>query len=154
MICDFKVNCLQVSETPYDKERLSTIPAVNYEFPDGTRRNFGADRFAIAEALFEPNSIKEANETVLGVADIIAKSVAMCDTGMRQVSVSLFFVNAIAVSNYSIFFRNYTAMLSLLAATRSCGDSRSDWRMTCMLRHLRFVDNTSSRFWLSIGIVL
>jgi len=35
VIQDFQATVLQVSETPYDEKIVSTIPAVQYEFPTG-----------------------------------------------------------------------------------------------------------------------
>lgn len=35
LIQDFQATVLQISETPYDEKIVSTIPAVQYEFPTG-----------------------------------------------------------------------------------------------------------------------
>lgn len=35
LIQDFQATVLQVSESPYDEKIVSTIPAVQYEFPTG-----------------------------------------------------------------------------------------------------------------------
>ena len=52
LIQDFQATVLQVSETPYDEKIVSTIPAVQYEFPAGYHQDFGSERFRIPEALF------------------------------------------------------------------------------------------------------
>lgn len=35
LVQDFQASCLQVSETPFDEKIVSTVPAVQYEFPTG-----------------------------------------------------------------------------------------------------------------------
>ena len=39
---------------PYDEEMLSTVPTVDYEFPNGLGGEYGAERYRIAETLFNP----------------------------------------------------------------------------------------------------
>ena len=37
----------QVSDLPYDEETLSTVPTVDYEFPNGLGGEYGAERYRI-----------------------------------------------------------------------------------------------------------
>lgn len=44
-------------ETPFDEKVVANIPTVHYEFPTGYNQDFGADRFRIPEALFDPSMV-------------------------------------------------------------------------------------------------
>lgn len=44
-------------ETPFDDKVVANIPTVHYEFPTGYNQDFGADRFRIPEALFDPSMV-------------------------------------------------------------------------------------------------
>ena len=110
MIRDFQASVLQVADAPYDEETVSTIPMVHYEFPNGYHQvcplvsirsvirhvskclfisqDFGAERFKIPEALFDPSSIKGVGNTMLGVGHVVTTSVGMCDIDLRPVKSS------------------------------------------------------------------
>lgn len=54
IIDEFKETLLQVSDTPFTKEMGDTAVRRPFEFPDGSSREYGAERFEVAEALFNP----------------------------------------------------------------------------------------------------
>jgi len=84
VVRDFQHAVLQVHDQPYDEETCSTIPQVEHEFPNGFHDDFGVDRFKIAEALFDPASIKgAASGATLGAAHVVTTSVGMCDVDLR-----------------------------------------------------------------------
>lgn len=113
VVQDFQATVLQVSETPYDDKIVSTIPAVQYEFPIGYHqvyvlynvytlythklqnkiirnnyfKDFGSERFRIPEALFDPSIVQMrggmVGNTMLGVGHIVTTSVGMCDVDVR-----------------------------------------------------------------------
>lgn len=88
LVQDFQSSTLQISETPYDEKIVSSVPAVQYEFPTGyhqvsSRNNFlfvrrkkinvsiilnrlnnvllqdfSTERFRIPEALFDPSMVQ------------------------------------------------------------------------------------------------
>ncbi|XP_015602812.1 actin-like protein 6B isoform X1 [Cephus cinctus] len=88
LVQDFQATVLQVSETPYDEKIVSTVPAVQYEFPTGYhQQDFGSERFKIPEALFDPSMVQMrggmVGNTMLGVGHIVTTSVGMCDVDVR-----------------------------------------------------------------------
>jgi actin-related protein len=54
IIDEFKEMLVQVSDTPFTKEMGDTAVRRPFEFPDGSSREYGAERFEVAEALFNP----------------------------------------------------------------------------------------------------
>ncbi|XP_054162103.1 actin-like protein 6A isoform X1 [Oppia nitens] len=83
VIQDFQASCLQVSDSPYDKEMADNIPTVHYEFPNGYNQDFGSERFLIPEALFDTMNIKGITASVMGMSQIVTTSVGMCDIDIR-----------------------------------------------------------------------
>ncbi|XP_015524958.1 actin-like protein 6B isoform X1 [Neodiprion pinetum] len=87
LVQDFQATVLQVSETPYDEKIVSSVPAVQYEFPTGYHRDFSTERFRIPEALFDPSMVQMrgggVGNTMLGVGHIVTTSVGMCDVDVR-----------------------------------------------------------------------
>ena len=83
VIQDFQSSVLQVFDSTYDKEMVDSMPSVHYEFPNGFHRDFGAKRFLIPEALFDPSNIKGVPGSVMGIAQIVTTSVGMCDIDVR-----------------------------------------------------------------------
>nr|CAG4642146.1 EOG090X0GT4 [Eurycercus lamellatus] len=83
VIRDFQASVLQVADAPYDEETVSSIPMVQYEFPNGYHQDFGSERFKIPEALFDPSSIKGVGNTMLGVGHVVTTSVGVCDIDLR-----------------------------------------------------------------------
>ena len=64
---------------PYDEEMLSTVPTVDYEFPNGLGGEFGAERYRIAETLFNPAFYRGGpNQNMLNVAHACTTSVGQC----------------------------------------------------------------------------
>lgn len=85
---DFQTSVLQVSDNTYDEEIVKTMPAVHYEFPNGFHKDFGVERFKIAEPLFNPVSgPKFGIQPTLGVGSLVTTSVGMCDLDIRPVGV-------------------------------------------------------------------
>ena len=54
VVRDFQQEVLQVHDAPYQEEIVGQIPQVNHEFPNGYNFEYGAERFKISEALFDP----------------------------------------------------------------------------------------------------
>ncbi|XP_059484515.1 actin-like protein 6B [Neocloeon triangulifer] len=81
VVQDFQATSLQVLETPFDEKIVANIPTVHYEFPTGYNQDFGAERFRIPEALFDPSMVR--GNTMLGVGHIVTTSVGMCDVDVR-----------------------------------------------------------------------
>jgi len=89
---DFQATTLQVSDSPYDEESLSTIPGVSYEFAHGFNDDFGVERFKIVESLFDANALRAAlpHQTAAGAAGnfltashAVTTAVSMCDMDLR-----------------------------------------------------------------------
>lgn len=57
--------------------------------PFSVLQDFGAERFKIPEALFDPSSIKGVGNTMLGVGHVVTTSVGMCDIDLRPVVIML-----------------------------------------------------------------
>ncbi|KAK2701659.1 hypothetical protein QYM36_019700, partial [Artemia franciscana] len=45
--------------------------------------DFGAERFRIPEALFDPSGIRGVSSTMLGIGHVVTTSVGMCDVDLR-----------------------------------------------------------------------
>jgi hypothetical protein len=72
----------------YDAEAVSSIPAVQYEFPNGYHQDFGGERFKMAEPLFDTSMLAGGVEAALGslgVAQTVSMSVNMCDVDLKPV---------------------------------------------------------------------
>jgi len=84
---DFQKSVLQVSDSPFARNELDTVPSSLYEFPNGFNRQIGVDRFRISETLFDTshmNNIKGfENTTLLGAPHVINTSIGMCDIDIR-----------------------------------------------------------------------
>ncbi|CAH0562439.1 unnamed protein product [Brassicogethes aeneus] len=80
---DFQSTVLQVSDSLYDEEIIKTMPASQYEFPNGFHRDFGVERFKIPEPLFNPTSKAGIQQPILGVGPLVTTSVGMCDIDIR-----------------------------------------------------------------------
>jgi actin-related protein len=83
VVQDFQSTVLQVYDSAYDKDAIESMPGVHYEFPNGYHRDFGPERFAIPEALFDPSNIKGVSGSVMGIAQVVTTSVGMCDIDIR-----------------------------------------------------------------------
>ena len=81
MAQDFKESLCQVSEQPFNASDLSVKPLKFYEFPTGFNSSFSAERFKIPEIIFNP---KLVNEQFIGLAEMVEKSVSLCDSELRQ----------------------------------------------------------------------
>ena len=91
---DLKESIVQVPETPFNPTELALRPPKYFEFPTGFNKNFVLERFRIGELLFDPSKRYNNNEmesdTVVepvGLTDLVAKSLGMCDVDMRSVLV-------------------------------------------------------------------
>ena len=74
-------NLSQVSDLPYDEEMLSTVPTVDYEFPNGLGGEYGAERYRIAETLFNPAFYRgPGGQSMLNVAHACTTSVGQSFT--------------------------------------------------------------------------
>lgn len=87
---EFKESIVQVSETPFNPVDLALRPPRYFEFPTGYNRNFILERFRVGELLFDPSKRYVASEMSdssavepLGLVDLVAKSLGMCDVDMR-----------------------------------------------------------------------
>lgn len=87
LIQDFMKSVLQVSDSPYIKSELETVPNIVYEFPNGARKQIGLDRFRISEGLFDTTHITNIkgfeSTTLLGAPHVISTSIGMCDIDIR-----------------------------------------------------------------------
>jgi len=84
VVRDFQQEVLQVHDAPYREEIVGQIPQVNHEFPNGYNFEYGAERFKISEALFDPGFIRGTNPgTMLGAGHVVTTSVGMCDVDLR-----------------------------------------------------------------------
>merc|ERR1712150_114688 len=87
MVQDFQKSVLQVSDSPYDKSELDTVPSVSYEFPNGYIRPVHVERFRVAEGLFDTSHILTAqgveSTTSLAAPHVINTSIGMCDIDIR-----------------------------------------------------------------------
>ena len=81
---------------------LSTYASKSFEFPDGYNYTVGAERFRIAEALFDPRAlfpaaapadgtaapagshVTPAGQATKGIMELIYDSVIACDADTRQ----------------------------------------------------------------------
>ena len=52
-------------------EELSRWPNEEYEFPTGYRKSFGAERFKIAEPIFNPSLVEGTTTTTNGAANLV-----------------------------------------------------------------------------------
>jgi len=111
VVQDFQSAVLQVSDSGFDEEACSTIPAVTYEFPNGYRNDYGLDRFKIAESLFDPARIKMGahphQSTMLSAAHVVTTSVGMCDIDLRP---SLY--GSVVVTGGNTLIQGFTERLS------------------------------------------
>lgn len=92
VIDDFKESVVQVSELPYNGAELARRPPKYYEFPDGYNRNFVLERFRLGEQLFHPSQFRlptsdptsSSSAAVVGLAELINKSLQQCDAEVRS----------------------------------------------------------------------
>ncbi|OWF49030.1 actin-like protein 6B [Mizuhopecten yessoensis] len=82
---DFAASALQVMDTPYEDSTAETMPAALYEFPNGYNQEFGAEKFKLAEGLFDPSVMKDlpSGNTMLSAGHVVTTSVGMCDIDIR-----------------------------------------------------------------------
>ncbi|PJF17329.1 hypothetical protein PSACC_02825 [Paramicrosporidium saccamoebae] len=85
---DFKESTVQISELSFNGTELARRPPKYYEFPDGYNRNFVIDRFRLGEQLFHPGQFRHqtgepAPSSVIGLAELINKSLQQCDAEVR-----------------------------------------------------------------------
>lgn len=113
LLQDFQMNCLQVSDSPYDEDVANTLPMKHYEFPTGYNDDFGSVRLMIPEALFDPSNVKGVGASILGVGPLVTTSVGMCDMDIRPVAFLLFLSqyscrkkldHSIVVNERNVFF--------------------------------------------------
>ena len=97
LIQDFTAGVLQVNtDVCYDKESISQMPRVSYDFPNGYNASFGEERFRIPEGLFDcsmiisHSSIKTVGSTgsvsastTLSMGEAVQNAVGLCDIDIR-----------------------------------------------------------------------
>jgi len=87
LVQDFQKSVLQVSDSPYDKGELDSLPATTYEFPHGYIRSISEQRFRISEGLFDTSHINipkgVESTTSLAAPHVINTSIGMCDIDIR-----------------------------------------------------------------------
>ncbi|CAK8683617.1 actin-like protein 6B [Clavelina lepadiformis] len=81
---DFAASVLQVSDTEYNEHECVNLPKVPYYFPNGYNREFGHERLAVVENLFNPSKVRgAAPSSMLGVPSVVSSSINMCDVDIR-----------------------------------------------------------------------
>lgn len=81
---DFAEQVLQVSDSPYKEEEIEQMPMQPFAFPNGYNCEFGAERFKIAEGLFDPSIIKGSEgNSMLNMSHVVTTSIGMCDIDIR-----------------------------------------------------------------------
>lgn len=84
---EFKESTSQVLDMPYSEVVANSRPSRPFEFPDGYNLNFGAERFATTEPLFQPQQFPLPDFTVdnnaQGISELINASVSACDVDAR-----------------------------------------------------------------------
>jgi len=83
MVRDFAQSVLTCSEAAFDADQAASMPGEPYEFPTGFTDEFGAERFKLAESLFDPSHIKGCSSTMLGMSHVVASSISLCDIDLR-----------------------------------------------------------------------
>lgn len=84
---DFQASVLHVCDNQYDEEACKTMPAIHYEFPNGFHRDFGTERFKIAEALFNLTARNGYGiQPTLDISSLVTTSIGMCEMEQRPVS--------------------------------------------------------------------
>ncbi|XP_023337860.1 actin-like protein 6B [Eurytemora carolleeae] len=84
VVRDFQHSVLQAHDQNYNEDAVSLIPHLPYEFPNGYNDEYGAERFKIPEALFDPSGLRvPGGGSMLGAAHVVTTSVGMCDVDLR-----------------------------------------------------------------------
>ncbi|XP_072264247.1 actin-like protein 6A isoform X2 [Pyxicephalus adspersus] len=83
IVHDFKSRVLQVSNTMYHENVAGKIPPVHYEFPNGYNCKFGVERLRIPEVLFNPSLAKDSSDSMLGINDVVSRSIELCDANIQ-----------------------------------------------------------------------
>lgn len=91
LLDDLKESIVQASETAFNPADLALRPPRYFEFPSGYNRNFVLERFRIGELLFDPKKFAYSDpesgavsgQELMGLAEMAAKAVGMCDVDMR-----------------------------------------------------------------------
>ncbi|KAK9470464.1 actin family [Dipodascopsis tothii] len=87
VLLEFKESTVQVMEQPYNDAIAGARQQRPFEFPDGYNIGFGAERYQIGEALFQPSLFAlpdtPADPAAQGVAQLVAAAVAACDVDAR-----------------------------------------------------------------------
>jgi actin-related protein len=88
MLDDCKESVVAVSESPFSPAELAMRPPRYYEFPTGYNKNFVLERFRVGELLFAPQKYawktQDSQTPFIGLAEMVAKSLAACDVDMRS----------------------------------------------------------------------
>ena len=97
LLQDFTASVLQVNtDSIYDKDAISQMPRVSYDFPNGYNASFGEERFRISEGLFDSNMIMSSEcikplsstnvnvtSSTLTMCEAVQKAVQLCDIDIR-----------------------------------------------------------------------
>lgn len=94
IVADAKESVCRVPDSAYDDTSYANIPTTPYELPDGQTIEVGADRFKIADIMFNPSLIQtipgmekygsEAGIPFNGLPQMVIESINKCDVDIRR----------------------------------------------------------------------
>ncbi|CAG0894281.1 unnamed protein product [Cyprideis torosa] len=89
VIREFQSAVLECCEDQFVEHLVASHPQVPFEFPDGFNENFGADRYRIAESLFDPSLASDLIQTdALGMRELIQGAIRKYDIRAKGLMVS------------------------------------------------------------------
>ncbi|KJE89114.1 BAF53b [Capsaspora owczarzaki ATCC 30864] len=74
---DFVHSVLFCSGRTFDRDSVANLPAASFEFPDGLNISLGADRYRLAETLFDPETHADATAPAVSVSSRASSASAM-----------------------------------------------------------------------------
>ncbi|KAJ2713492.1 NuA4 histone acetyltransferase subunit [Coemansia spiralis] len=106
---EFKESVCEVMERPFVKSYAETKPPKPFEFPDGFNASFGAIRYALPEALFNPKRFYSGPgaDALVGVHELGVQSVFASDVDLRP-----HLLNSVVVAGGSSVFPGLADRLS------------------------------------------
>ncbi|KAG0610908.1 hypothetical protein M758_7G100900 [Ceratodon purpureus] len=94
VVADIKESVCRVPDSAFDDNSYANIPTTPYELPDGQVIEIGADRFKIADIMFNPTLIQtipgmekygtEAGVPFNGLPQMVIESINKCDPDIRR----------------------------------------------------------------------
>lgn len=110
----------------------SRLPSALYEFPNGYRRRFGAERLRLAEILFNPRAFAaappesaESLDKLVGIHQMAIASISSCDPDIRPGLFSSIIVTGGNTLTTGFMDRLQNEMQRVAPAVRACCDRRS-----------------------------